>query len=107
MRSKKIDDFTFESLSVRADEPDRESLPSTVRFSEDCMQVSWIKTAGARSYSGNPDLPDIRVYDRLGPFTGAVSDFYFGAWRLNRDFSGSQGLCHDAYLVYERDYQID
>lgn len=81
---RKMGDFAVESLSVREDEPERERLPSLYTFSADCTRLTWTRPSGERSYSGNPNLTDKRVYDKLAPHTLPTTMRYFGAWQLNR-----------------------
>lgn len=81
---RRTGDFTFQSGSIREDEPNRETVDSTTTFSEDCARMTTVRPAGERSYSGNPDFPDIRVFDKLRSNAGSISTVYFGAWKLNR-----------------------
>lgn len=86
-RFKRIDDYTFETSSLREDEPDRNNgPPTTIAFSQDCRRQTWTAPQLDRS-NGRVIGNDIRVYDKLLPDTPPATGVYFGAWRLNRQES--------------------
>jgi hypothetical protein len=83
---KKTGDFTFESSSIREDEPERNGRATEISFSNDCKRSTWVSEIEPER-GGGPDRKDIRVYDKILAQTPATNALYYGAWTLNRQAS--------------------
>lgn len=60
----KVDDFTFETTSVRDGKPADKSI---IVFSPDCRRITWTTPEGVRRDTGVRYFNDIRVFDKVEP----------------------------------------